>query len=170
MADVRLRPMSEDAYTAWRGQAVADFAQGRERSAGVTAVDAMADAQAEFDRLLPAGLDTPGTHLFTALDAWSGAPVGMVWLAERGDGASRQGFIYDILVSPQVRGQGYGRALLSAVEAEAARLGLPRIGLHVFGHNHVAIRLYETSGYVVTNLVMAKDLTPGAEDAAAKEG
>jgi ribosomal protein S18 acetylase RimI-like enzyme len=62
----------------------------------------------------------------------------------------------------------YGRALLSAVEAEAARLGLTRIGLHVFGHNRVAIRFYETSGYVVTNLVMAKDLTPGAEDAAAK--
>jgi ribosomal protein S18 acetylase RimI-like enzyme len=110
MADVRLRPMSEDAYTDWRGQAVADFARGRERSAGVTAVDAMADAQAEFDRLLPAGLDTPGTHLFTALDARNGAPVGMVWLAERGDGASRQGFIYDILVSPQLRGQGFSTA------------------------------------------------------------
>jgi GNAT superfamily N-acetyltransferase len=158
VATVRLVAMTQDDYDAWHDAAVAEYAMDHERSDGTTAEEALAESWREFDALLPDGPTSRGMHLFTALDALTGDDVGMIWLAERGSPERPQGFIYDIRVWPAVRSRGYGRAILAAIEPEARRLNLRRIGLHVFGHNPVAIRLYESSGYQVTDLVMAKDL------------
>jgi RimJ/RimL family protein N-acetyltransferase len=47
---------------------------------------------------------------------------------------------------------------MTKLEGEAKRLGLDRIGLHVFGHNSAARPLYEKLGYVPTNINMVKHL------------
>ena len=51
------------------------------------------------------------------------------------------------------RGAGRGRP------AEARRLNVRSIGLHVFGHNTGARKLYQRLGYRETSVVMRKDLT-----------
>ena len=56
------------------------------------------------------------------------------------------------------RGAGYGRALLTAAEEELRHRGAPAVGLNVFGHNQVAVRLYTSSGYRVTSQQMLKEL------------
>lgn len=150
--------MDEAEYEAWATRKVGEYAADHAKSDGTTVEDALERARQEFATLLPAGLRSPNMHLLRACDADSGEPVGLLWLAERGAAGRRQAFIYDIEVHPGLRGRGYGRALLTAAEDEARRLGLARISLHVFGHNTAAIRLYETSGFAVTNLLMAKEL------------
>lgn len=50
-------------------------------------------------------------------------------------------------VSPEARGQGVGRRMLSALEAEAIRLGVERIVLETGVRQHEALALYERTGF-----------------------
>lgn len=68
-------------------------------------------------------------------------------LAERDTDNDR--FLMDgLAVVPEARGQGVGRALLSAIEAEAQRRGYPAVRLDVADTNPRARALYERCGYV----------------------
>jgi len=55
--------------------------------------------------------------------------------------------IHDLAVVPARRGQGIGRALLEAVEAEAARHGCCRLTLEVQDENQRARRVYDRFGF-----------------------
>lgn len=109
-----------------------------------------------IDDVLPAGPRTAGMLMFVA-ETGQGDQVGNVWIAldRPRPGAA---WIYYIEVSPEHRGEGYGRALLNAAEEAAAQRGVTAIGLNVFGANAVARRLYETNGYQVASVVMQKPL------------
>jgi putative acetyltransferase len=50
-------------------------------------------------------------------------------------------------VSPEVRGRGMSRRVLSALEAEAVRLNAKRIVLETGTRQHAALALYDRSGY-----------------------
>ena len=47
---------------------------------------------------------------------------------------------------------------MTEVENFAKSLSAETIGLHVFGHNNRAIKLYEKLGYKATNISMSKQL------------
>jgi ribosomal protein S18 acetylase RimI-like enzyme len=79
----------------------------------------------------------------------------MIWLAQV---STEKGFIYDINIYEGNQGRGYGKKAMKEIEQVAKNLGLTNIGLHVFGHNKSARGLYEKSGYIETDIVMAKDL------------
>ena len=70
----------------------------------------------------------------------------------------RLAYVCDLLIDEGYRRQGYGTQAMRAVEQEVRALGIDRIALHVFGHNHPARALYEKVGYEETNLHMAKNL------------
>ena len=55
--------------------------------------------------------------------------------------------IHDLAVSPEMRPQGVGRALLQSSESEARRCGCCRLTLEVRADNAVARRLYEDVGF-----------------------
>ena len=65
----------------------------------------------------------------------------------------------NIMIEPRYRGRGYGRGIIEAVEHELIIRGVDRLGLNVFGHNTVALRLYESMGFSMTSQQMAKTLT-----------
>jgi putative acetyltransferase len=50
-------------------------------------------------------------------------------------------------VEPEVRGQGVGRAVMTALEAAARRLGVQRLVLETGVHQDAAIALYERAGF-----------------------
>jgi GNAT superfamily N-acetyltransferase len=62
-------------------------------------------------------------------------------------------YLADLFTADAVRGQGVGRALISAVYAQAKRAGSPRVYWQTHETNEVAMRLYdqvaERSGFVV---------------------
>lgn len=157
---VTLAAMTEQQYLQWLTQAIEAYAGDKTEAGNWSAAEALEQSRATYQRLLPAGTATPDQHLFTILAevaAGSGPqPVGMIWFGVVRAGPEPYAFIYDFRIDEAYRRRGFGRAALQAVEAEVRGLGLDRIGLHVFGHNTAALKLYEAAGYQVTNISLMK--------------
>ncbi len=158
---VRLVPMTEARYLAWVEETISGFAAQQVDSGAMPPTTARAYAEREFDRLLPGGLATADQHVWTALDDTPAAEteVGYLSLGVRERAGMREGYVYDVAVLPQVRGRGYGRAIMRAGEERAVALGLSALRLNVFGHNAAARGLYEGLGYATVATLMHKDLT-----------
>ncbi len=148
--------MTTEEYEEFVERSVREYADDKLRSGEYAAETALQQSAAEFDKLLPDGLATPDTLLFTA-EGPDGAAVGLLWLALP-SGRRRQAFVFELWVGPDQRGRGYGRAIMLAGEQELAERGVGELGLNVFGHNPVAIGLYESLGYQVTTQQMSKKI------------
>ncbi|MDO8839350.1 MAG: GNAT family N-acetyltransferase [Parvibaculum sp.] len=70
----------------------------------------------------------------------------------------RHAMIWDISVDEAARGQGIGRALLDAAEAQAKAAGIGEIRLYVLEGNARARRIYAEAGYRDYERLMAKRL------------
>jgi GNAT superfamily N-acetyltransferase len=162
MATIRTRPMTAPEFDAIRSRLISEYAAEHVAAGTWTEEEAEHRAAAQTDDLLPRGVATPGMVMLVG-ESPEGGVVGFVWLAVQRGGGGSGAWVYDIEVVPDRRGQGYGRLLLAAAEAEAARHGADSIGLNVFGPNHVARRLYESAGYDVTALQMRKGLSTPEE-------
>jgi ribosomal protein S18 acetylase RimI-like enzyme len=68
------------------------------------------------------------------------------------------GYVKNIYIDPDLRGQGWGRELLRTAEQWAAERGAQEIELDASVCNQEAVRMYETAGYRTRRLRMAKDL------------
>ena len=156
MADLSLRPMSQEEYVVWRERSEREYAAEIAVSRDLTSEAAEAASRGEFAQLLPDGLTSADMHLFTAVVA--DEPVGIGWFELRRRASGTSAWIYDIRLDGDRRGQGLGRALLEALHDSARDLGATSMTLNVFGDNPTAIRLYETSGYVVTAQQMRLEL------------
>jgi ribosomal protein S18 acetylase RimI-like enzyme len=148
--------MTDAEFAAWRAESIVSYGAEKVRAGNWTEAEAPALAESSFQELLPDGPATPGHHQF-ALEREGGGVIGSVWIHLK-PGPQRVAYIYDFVIDPDFRGQGYAKSALAAAEREMRRLGAKTSALHVFGHNAVARRLYESTGYVVTNLNMAKEL------------
>jgi ribosomal protein S18 acetylase RimI-like enzyme len=135
------------------------YAQDHVLTGRWAAHEADAKATAEFDQLLPQGMDTPDHYFYEVHDA-AGRSVGCIWFAVVGTGEARAGYVFNIRIRPDRQGQGYGRAALLALDAIATSMDLPAIRLNVFGHNPRAQALYRSLGYEVTSSAMRKRLRP----------
>lgn len=157
MAVVRLVRMTSEQYKTWLDANVKFYAEEKVRVGNVSAEEAMQVSQNEFEQIMPDGLDTLDTYVFNVRDEDSDQDVGTLWLKVRDEG--KEMFIYGVEINEDVRGKGYGRQTMQALEALVKHMGIPKISLHVFGYNDVAINLYKSSGYVATNILMSKVLS-----------
>ncbi|NLV74484.1 MAG: GNAT family acetyltransferase [Chloroflexi bacterium] len=71
----------------------------------------------------------------------------------------RRGWLHHLAVSPELRNQGIGSALLEAVETRLRAYGCLKVNLMVHAYNTDAQRLYERLGYskMSTVLLMGKE-------------
>jgi ribosomal protein S18 acetylase RimI-like enzyme len=152
-----MTPAEAESYLA---RSVEQFAADRVRAGLSERAEALSQARAELDRLLPRGLETPDHYFRAVLDEGTGERVGEVWYALERTGGTTQLFVCWIGIDEAHRRRGFAQATLLLLEGEARRLGVPRIALHVFGHNTGARSLYTKLGYVPTNIRMAKTLPP----------
>ena len=155
---VRLVPMSEASLKAFLQEAVPSYAKDHVDAGNWTAEEALEKARQQYDELLPEGVDTEGHHLYDILDGTSGAKVGIIWFMDTPREGVRLAYVCELSIDEGYRRQGYGTQAMRAVEQEVRALGIERIALHVFGHNHPARALYEKVGYEETNIHMAKNL------------
>ena len=79
---------------------------------------------------------------------------GRDWMSLRG----RAGVLYDIIVDPERRGRGVGRALLDATVAALKSSGAPQVVLSTADRNAPAQRLFERAGFRRTMIEMTRDL------------
>ena len=156
---VRLVPMTENEFQAYRQHSVEEYAQEHIRAGNWHPSEALQKAEKEFLQLLPDGVASKNHYLFSLVDDHAGVQVGMIWFAVRDKASHPSAFIYDFVIYKEFRRQGYGRQTLTVLEEKAKELGLDTISLHVFGHNQAAIALYQQAGYETTSLYMAKKLS-----------
>jgi RimJ/RimL family protein N-acetyltransferase len=154
---VKLAPLSEEDYQSWHDWALEDYASDIVRS-GMPKEQAEEKSRSDFEQGLPNGLNSENQYLYSVQDEQTGEKVGVIWLAIQQRSERKVAFLYDIVIWEPFRGKGYGTAALQATEDRARELGAVRIGLHVFGHNEGARKLYKRLGYVETNVNMSRDL------------
>jgi mycothiol synthase len=119
---------------------------------------AVADAERELTEALSQGVRTEGQLLLKAVD--DGAEVGFLWVSLPGTTYPTMAWISDIEVAAGQRSKGYGSAMIAAAEADLVARGVRRIGLHVFGTNAGARRLYDRLGYRVLAQARARAIEP----------
>jgi GNAT superfamily N-acetyltransferase len=137
------RPMTDGEFADWRAASVRGYAADIAASGSLPAAQAAVAAAAEFDQLLPDGLNT-ADHSFLCLCA-DGEPVATNWIRHhRSPGTS---WVYGVEVHEKYRGKGYGRAAMIAGEQATLDAGDTHLALNVFGHNDAAISLYQAMGY-----------------------
>ena len=158
---VLLRRMNAEEFAAWLRKAIPIYAAEKVASGQWQEGEALALSTGEHEKLLPDGHSTSGNHFFNVLEQ-AGDPVGMIWFAEKTKFSQPIAYVFNIEIQPEQRGRGHAKHALQALEAEAARLGLHGIALHVFGHNHAARKLYAGLGYEPTNISLFKSVPADA--------
>jgi ribosomal protein S18 acetylase RimI-like enzyme len=153
---LRLDPMTEEEFAVYLARAVRSYADAHTRAGDVEPEEALERAQKDYDELLPHGLRTKNQHLFTLAHETLGA-IGLVWFELKERREKKSGYLFDIEIREDLRGQGLGRRALELAEAKLRALGACSVGLNVFGYNHAARALYEKMGYQITGMGMKKE-------------
>lgn len=153
---MNIRPITEDELPGYISTTMREYAEDKHTSGGVPLEEAHRQAERETEHYFPGGRLCPGHAVFIATDD-TGKRVGRLWMAPRGE-STDTAFIYDIQVETGARGNGYGRALMHEAAKWSRDNGFHSLALHVFGGNEVAINLYESLGFVTTDLMMKLEL------------
>lgn len=148
---VRLEPVSPVEYETFIEAQIAEFADQKVRAGHWRAEDAHELSRHAVEGFLPRRGPTSGHRVWKAVDG-SGKRVGWIWVGpsplKHLDEPSKR-WLYQITIEVSHRGQGYGRAALTAAEAILAAEGVKDLYLNVFRWNTVARSLYDASGYRV---------------------
>lgn len=155
---VRLVPMTEEAFEDFMVISMRDQAQGQVQAGAWRAEEADRNINTLRSQFLPAGLATPGHFFLTIEEAATDAEVGGLWYLVEEEEGKRQLFVADIQIDEAYRRHGYGSQAFETMEETAQKMGITRISLHVFRHNHPARAMYEKLGYVGTDTMMSKEL------------
>ena len=119
-----------------------------------SATPGAAALSARIAELLAAPAPEPAGHGTAALIAGDGSdgPAGFAILRLRPSlySAHREAYLAELYVAPERRGQGLGRALLTATLELARELGADRIELGTSETDRAARALYESMGFINT--------------------
>jgi ribosomal protein S18 acetylase RimI-like enzyme len=151
--------MTKSEFDAFLEATIPDYAQEHVAAGNWSPEDALRLAREQFQQLLPEGLASPNQYLSMIEDEATGARVGILWFAVRGQAPRQSAFVYDVQVFPEHRRHGYASAAFRALEERVRELGLATISLHVFGGNDAARAMYRKLGYAETNVMMSKTLS-----------
>ncbi|RAO58006.1 GNAT family N-acetyltransferase [Micromonospora saelicesensis] len=156
--ELTLTPMTAPELDRLRGPLVQGYAEDLVAHRGMTPEAALQRSVDQIRESLPAGVATERALL--RVGRVGDTEVGWIWVTLPAAAAPDQAWIHNIEVHEEHRGHGYARRMIQLIEAELAQLGVPELGLNVFGTNTVAIGLYRSLGFEVTSQQMAKRLTP----------
>lgn len=156
---LELRAMTPASYGVYLTRAVPEYAAGKTQSGDWAACEALAKSEAEYQKLLPQGPNTPNNFLYDLYDPLLGADIGALWYALSGSPEHRYAYGCELYIGAEHRRKGYATQAFELAEADAARRGVTSIRFHVFGHNAGAIKLYERLGYQASNIIMQKTLS-----------
>jgi len=155
---VRFVPFTEPDFHAWLVQAIPAFALTNVQDGRWSLAESIEKSQEAHAALLPQGLATPGQFFVHLHDDATGERVGQLWWAESGKGGRQEAYVYNIEIDEAARRRGFARAAFAELERVARDHGMQQVGLHVFGHNAGARRLYEALGFEPTSITMRKVL------------
>jgi ribosomal protein S18 acetylase RimI-like enzyme len=140
---ITVRAMTEAEFGPWLETQMDEYVHEMIDSGLLLAEDARSRARTQFDQALPDGVHSAGQS-FLCFEV-AGEVVGTNWVTHGYEPGTS--WVQGVEITPEHRGRGYGRAAMMLGEAAAIGAGDAQMGLNVFGHNEVAMRLYESLGY-----------------------
>ncbi|GAA2141811.1 GNAT family N-acetyltransferase [Kitasatospora kazusensis] len=158
-AGLTARPIGAQEYPGWLAAAQQAYLRDL-RTSGLSEQQARAKSEADHRQQLLQGPGTRGVVL-RGLYGPQGAPLGSLWVNLHQDtlpSGALLAWVMTVEVEAAQRGHGYGRALMLLAERECLAAGVRELGLNVFSGNTVAVNLYESLGYRVTNRILGKSL------------
>ncbi len=154
---MKLVPMTESEFNFWLPRSRRSYAADKMKANGLAQDEADKVAAEGFNQMLSQGINSKNNFLYSAKDAQQNI-LGFIWFCVLSIEGHRRAYICDVIIEEQYRGKGYGRQVMMLVEQEIKKQGLNRVGLHVFGFNERAIKLYKSMGYLTTDIEMEKTL------------
>lgn len=155
---ITLVQMDESTFQFFLKQSTRDYAEDKIKTGAWDAETAMKLSQEAMTRFLPKGLHTEGAYLYSIVEAETQTQAGYIWFNVNESRGVREAFIYDIYIFEPFQGKGYGTRALTLLDEEARKMKVTKIGLHVFGQNDRAFKLYKKMGFIVTDITMSKML------------
>lgn len=160
---IRLVPMDKTDFQTYLEDAIPGYAQKQIKAGNWHPREALQMAERTYQMLLPDGLASRNRHIFSVLDEELASKVGVILFMVNNQGVRPSVLVCDFLIFDEFQRKGYGTQALMTLEESVRKLGIDRISLHVFGHNHAARALYEKMGYEATDIHMAKKLSTQEE-------
>lgn len=154
---INLKLMTAKSFEQFK-QDTLNFAEDLAKAEVISLSEAEANTKEQFDKLAPEGQQTENNYFFDVIDSKSNEIIGYAWLNKAQRFHRQVLSIYDIKINRNYRGLGLGKELMALIEEEAKKLECSRIRLHVFEHNIVAKKLYQSMGFQITSLQMKKEL------------
>jgi ribosomal protein S18 acetylase RimI-like enzyme len=148
--EVTLTPLTESDRDEFFQEQIADYADQQIRDAGWSPDDALTRARDEFTPVLELEFAegiAAGDRLWSAHASRSGESVGWLWVKPVDGMPARGLYLEQITVAAACRRQGYGRAMLAALEDLLAGEGVEELRLHVYRGNRAAQGLYAAACY-----------------------
>ncbi|WP_425863265.1 GNAT family N-acetyltransferase [Arthrobacter sp. TWP1-1] len=153
---LRLIAISPESFPAWRERSRSEY-ESDLVATGESAQSARQRAEASLAEAFPQDVPTPDNAVFDVADE-SGTIVGYLWVGTDTSGDSQSWWVWDIVINPDQRGKGLGRATMLKAEEYARSQGAVTLGLSVFGFNKAARGLYDSLGYETVTVKMRKKL------------
>ena len=150
---ITLQKMTVKEFSDYSQKTIQAYAKEKQQTEHIPLSEAIKNAEAEYQHLLPLGLATKENYLYTIQD--DDKVKGRIWLATY-RGNPEIAFIYDILIYPTFQNQGLGTKAIILAEKEMKKHGYKFLQLHVFGNNPRAIHVYEKLGLKATDIIMQK--------------
>jgi ribosomal protein S18 acetylase RimI-like enzyme len=152
---VALVEMTQEELDEYLEHAIQGLADELMQANAWSAEQSLTAAVQSFDTALPGRVVGSANQFLRTIIA-DGQKVGVLWYGLRGE---REAFVWDLVIYPTWRNQGFAKSAMLAMEHELQTMQVTRITLNVFAHNSVATLLYSTMGYRALAIRMAKDLT-----------
>ncbi|BBP93480.1 putative N-acetyltransferase YycN [Bacillus safensis] len=154
---VTLQRMSQTDYDVLMEKAIQRYAEEKVLAGTWEKEESLANAEEQFDRLLPEGLQTEHHELWNFLNG--DEAIGWVWLCYDPNHPQHEGFIYNFILFEAYRGKGFCKAGHCCIRGAGKVIRCAKkLSLHVFAHNQIARSLYEKTGFTETGIYMSKPL------------
>ncbi len=153
---VTLQRILTSEFLSWLERSCAEYVSDLVTQ-GRAVEDAQRIAAESMARSFPDGACSPGNEVFHIINE-AGAAVGYLWIGQDVSADPGAWWVWDVVINPEERGQGFGKAAMLLGEEYARSHGAHSLGLSVFGFNTRARGLYDSLGYETTSVKMLKNL------------
>ncbi|MEI6291535.1 MAG: GNAT family N-acetyltransferase, partial [Chloroflexota bacterium] len=138
-------------------KSVPEYAYDQMVSGNWTAEEAAAKARAEFQQMLPNGINTENAFLYVILDELQNR-TGMLWYYIDPARTRKTAFLIDFFIFSDSRKKGYEKEALTLFELTARQQGVEKVELQVFTHKSEEVNFYIETGYKTTSVLFSKTL------------